>query len=296
MKFLFRKFSFYLGIAGLAGAVVMAMRMSASEPMPPPPVKPPVKPFDSAIAASGIVEATRENTQIGAPAPGLVMAVDVEVSDRVEKGAPLFHLDDRELAATLSVQRANVAVAEATMKRLGDQLARLRGVGTKGVVSQEEIQTRENDVTVAAAQIDLARAQAKQTEALIGRLVVCAPIDGTVLQVNIRPGELVPAAPKNPPMVLGNIAQLQVRADVDEQLASRVRPGSKAIGYIRGAPETAIPMRFVRIEPFVIPKTSLTGAAVERVDTRVLQVIYSFDQSPEIPIYVGQQIDLFIED
>jgi hypothetical protein len=53
-------------------------------------------------------------------------------------------------------------------------------------------------------------------------------------------------------------------------------------------------MRFVRFEPYVVPKKSLTGDSTERVDTRVLQVIYSFDRG-SLPIYVGQQMDVFID-
>jgi len=50
----------------------------------------------------------------------------------------------------------------------------------------------------------------------------------------------------------------------------------------------------VRFEPYVIPKKSLTGDSTERVDTRVLQVIYSIrDGGPSV--YVGQQMDVYIE-
>jgi HlyD family secretion protein len=54
------------------------------------------------------------------------------------------------------------------------------------------------------------------------------------------------------------------------------------------------PLRFIRFEPYVLPKTSLTGDSAERVDTRVLQVIYSFNRG-KLPIYVGQQMDVYIE-
>ena len=53
-------------------------------------------------------------------------------------------------------------------------------------------------------------------------------------------------------------------------------------------------VQFVRIEPYVIPKVSLTGASTERVDTRVLQVIYKLDRPKDQPLYVGQQVDVFI--
>lgn len=60
---------------------------------------------------------------------------------------------------------------------------------------------------------------------------------------------------------------MQVRADVDEQIAPRVRPGARATGFIKGDSTHPIPLEFVRIEPFITPKRSLTGASIERVDT-----------------------------
>ena len=54
------------------------------------------------------------------------------------------------------------------------------------------------------------------------------------------------------------------------------------------------PLTFVRIEPYVVPKKSLTGDNTERVDTRVLQIIYRFERPP-FPVYAGQQVDVFIE-
>jgi hypothetical protein len=48
------------------------------------------------------------------------------------------------------------------------------------------------------------------------------------------------------------------------------------------------------VEPFVVPKKSLTGDSTERVDTRVLQVIYRIDDK-NVPVFVGQQMDVFID-
>ncbi len=54
------------------------------------------------------------------------------------------------------------------------------------------------------------------------------------------------------------------------------------------------PLQYVRTEPYIVPKRSLTGDTTERVDTRVLQLLYGFDRN-ELPVYVGQQMDVFIE-
>ena len=62
----------------------------------------------------------------------------------------------------------------------------------------------------------------------------------------------------------------------------------------RSNPDLKMPLQFERIEPYVIPKTSLTGQGTERPDMRVLQVIYSFDRGV-LPVYIGQQVDAYIE-
>jgi hypothetical protein len=88
--------------------------------------------------------------------------------------------------------------------------------------------------------------------------------------------------------------QLQVRAEVDEVNAPLVASQRPAVAYLKGNTAQAMPLTFVRIEPYIVPKKSLTGDNNERVDTRVLQIIYRFDR-PGFPVYAGQQVDVFIE-
>ncbi len=309
---LFRRVSFYLALLGIAGILtfVLQLRMASNEPILPPPHPPPLKPFAKAIGASGLVEARHENTLLGVPVAGLVKAVRVAVWEQVEQGAPVLELDDRELRAALITQRANVAVTEAQVRTaqaglrgLQDVLARVEKLRVGDVASAEAWETARNEAAVAEAQVATAEAQRSaaeavvaQSEALLERLVVRAPIAGTILQVNVRAGEYVSPVSATPAVLLGDIAEVQVRADVDEQVAPRVRPGARAVGYLKGDTSRPIAMEFVRIEPFVVPKRSLTGTSVERVDTRVLQVIYRFPNPGAQPVYVGQQLDLFIEE
>jgi len=77
--------------------------------------------------------------------------------------------------------------------------------------------------------------------------------------------------------------------------APRLQPGQTATAYLKGDTAQPIELQFVRVEPYVVPKVSLTGASTERVDTRVLQVIYSFERPADRPVYVGQQVDLFVK-
>jgi hypothetical protein len=114
------------------------------------------------------------------------------------------------------------------------------------------------------------------------------------LQLNVREGEYAGITPTEPLMILGDTDRLQLRTDVDEQNAPLVAPNQLAVAFMKGDTKNPIPLRFVRIEPYVVPKRSLTGDSTERVDTRVLQIIFEFDR-PAMPLYVGQQMDVFIQ-
>lgn len=296
MLLLLRKFSLWAALGGVVIVIVMVQKTTAIEPMPALASPPAQKQSVRGIAAAGMVEALRENTSVGVPSAALVQKVFVNVWDTVEVGAPLLQLDDRDLRAQLAAQKVDVRVREAELAKARRQHERTESLRASEGVSQEEADTRRDDFSVAQARLEAARATVAQTESLIERLTVRAPIRGTILQVNTRAGEYAMPGASTPPLLLGSIEEMQVRADVDEQLAPRVKAGSKALGYLKGNTSNAIAMEFVRIEPFVMPKRNLTGSSSERVDTRVLQIIYKFPSELARRVYVGQQVDLFIEE
>jgi len=276
--------------------------------IPPPPVQPPEKPEGTRLAATGIIEAREENVAIGTPIAGLVTKVLVKVSQQVQKGDPLMQLDDRELQAQLiqaqaaiAVNQAQLDIALAQRTKVQDNLDRLKSITDQRAISQDDLRNRTNDLLVAQAQVSsaeaslaAAQAEVKQIRLLMERLTIRAPRPGTILQVNIREGEYASIQNRLPAMILGDLDKLQVRADVDEQNAMRVKVGEDATAYVKGDSVTGYPLKFVRIEPFVIPKQSLTGASTERVDTRVLQVIYELPVPQGKQVYVGQQVDVMI--
>ena len=162
----------------------------------------------------------------------------------------------------------------------------------------------EADKLVQAASVKSAEASLAQTRTEIDRLEVKAPrmrwddsiADPTeykVLQVNVRPGEFVSNTFGQALIVLGTVDRLHVRVDVDENDIPRFRPNLPGVAKPRGSAREEFPLRCVRVEPYVIPKRSLTGGNTERVDTRVLQVIYAIDTTGR-PLYVGQQMDVFL--
>lgn len=150
------------------------------------------------------------------------------------------------------------------------------------------------DRQIIEANIKAIEARIRQIETEIERSLVRAPCDGVVLQVNLRPGEFVGAPAGKDLIVLGDMERPHVRIDIDENDIPRFREGTPATAQVRGKLSDPLQLEFVRVEPFVIPKQSLTGQNTERVDTRVLQVIYAIRPNQQ-PVYVGQQVDVFLE-
>ena len=274
------------------------------------PLRPPASPtFEHTVAAVGLIEPSSENITIGSPYSGIVAQVFVQPGQAVRTGDPLFQLDDRSLRAAVTVQSSQLATAEArvqtataSLEDLKDQLARSERLRAETVVSEEEVIRRQFQVRLAAARLAEARAevlaaraagQAATTE--LERSLVKAPLDATVLQVKIRNGEAIASGiAGQAPMVLGRLDPLHVRVDIDEHESWRVKSGARATGHLRGNSQLPLELVFVRFEPLVVPKRSLTGDPTERVDTRVLQAIYRIDPQPA-GIFPGQQVDVFLE-
>lgn len=298
-----------LALAGFLFGIATVLRGNQPLPSAPPVVQPPAAPFASFIAGAGIVEASDRNVQIGTPLSGVVAAVAAKVGDAVKTGDLLFRLDDRQYLAQEAVARAAVAKARADLAQataeLTDAATVLRlaqSITDRRAISTEELEHRRNALAIAKAKQDTGKAQTEQAEAQLAavhtdlaRLQIRAPADGEVLQSNVRPGEFVSAAMQNtPPMVLGNLERLHVRVDIDENDAWRFRREARAMANLRGNPKLKVELTLAYLEPYVVPKKSLTGDSAERVDTRVLQALYSFDPA-KLPAYVGQQMDVYIE-
>ena len=294
-------------VAIVAAVAVFAMQPRRKTTSPPAP--PPASEFQRTVAAVGLIESSSENIRIGSHLSGIVDEVLVRAGDDVVSDAPLFRLETRHLRAALAnanaaldVARTGVGVAEATLGDTKEQLDLVLAVRDKRAVSEDDVQRRRFAVTTAEARLAQARAAVKAAEAErdrvqveIDRSTVRAPIAGTILKVDVRAGEFAPAgALADPLIILGNVKPLYVRVDVDEHEAARVRPQAPAVAALRGDASIRTPLRFVRIEPLVVPKRSLTGDSAERVDTRVLQVLYEIQRS-DPRFFVGQQMDVFIE-
>jgi HlyD family secretion protein len=166
-------------------------------------------------------------------------------------------------------------------------------------------------VMVAQAQVQAADAEIDAIKLRLDRLVARSPVDGTVLKRNVEPGQYAPSNAgamvgiQPGTVVVADIGALHVRARVDEEDVAKLVPGAAAKARQRGAAEAIIPLKMLRIEPLAVPKRDLTGDNTERVDTRVIEVVFEIDTGaaatagaePTKPVrlYPGQLLDVFID-
>jgi HlyD family secretion protein len=308
-KFMKKSILPLIALAALTFGIISVVRSQPKRESTVPPSPPPVSPYGHTVAAVGLVETSTENIAIGTPLADVVTEVLAIASQSVKAGDPLFKLDDRHLRAELAARQTDwqvagsqVKVNAAVLDDVTHQFGFAERLPDKSAISSEELTRRRSAVETARARLEEAEsrvasaaAQIKMVETQIERSIVRAPVDGEVLQVKIHPGEFAPAGVTSTPLVLlGRLKPLHIRVDVDEHEAWRVRPAAKAAAAVRGNADLKTPLTFVRFEPFVVPKRSLTGDSTERVDTRVLQVIYRVERD-DLSLFVGQQMDVFID-
>ena len=242
-----------------------------------------------------------------AAADALVAAIDqslIEQRDTIEQArAALDGAEAERLRASLDHTRYTELVRDswATRQRLETAAADARKADASVAAAKAALAGAQHQIEVISAQrkeaeakLGQAKATLEQARVDLDKTVVKAPISGAILKVNVRLGEYAQAGVlPDPLMTMGSVDPLHVRVDIDETETWRVRPGHSAIARLRGNPDISAPLTFVRFEPYVLPKRSLSGDTTERVDTRVLQVLYEFAPS-EFPAFVGQQVDVFI--
>lgn len=298
-----------VALIGLVTAAIAIIGTDRAQPVSKALTEPASAPFVSYIGGAGQLEPPGKTVGIGAPDSGIVVEVPVKVGNHVRAGETLFRLDDHvrkaerdQRAADVSMAKTQITEAEANLGDYRNQLQLAESVPDRRAVSTEDLSKRrfavrlyEAKLATARAQLVSYQAQLDQAEAVLARLTVTAPFDATILQVNIRPGEYASAASLSTPlMMVGRTGRFHVRVQIDQNDAWRFHPGAAAKAFLRGNSTIGTDLRFVYDEPYVVPKTSLTGDSTERVDTRVLEAVYEIEGA-DFPAYLGQIVDVFIE-
>jgi multidrug efflux pump subunit AcrA (membrane-fusion protein) len=304
-----------LSFFGVMGAIYFSNH--SGNPPPPEPFSlgtPTESPFDKVVCGTGLVETNTRNINLGSFVSGIVDRVFVNEGDEIKKGMILVQLDDRDIEADIQYLKKQLNAMNVKMKGSEilyedskDQLQRIERLKPGFSVSVDQQQRLRfaskkaiNDMIQTKADYESSQALLHKAQVEKTRRIIRSPLDGTVLKVRIRKGEYVNVnVTSSILLTVGNITPLHVRIQVDEDDLHRLdlKKKNKAKAFLKDKKDIFFDLELVRVEPLVIPKVSLSGSQQERVDTRVIEIIYKIKEKEQIfpQIYVGQQLDVYIE-
>lgn len=149
-----------------------------------------------------------------------------------------------------------------------------------------DLDAAKSDVAYQTANLEAIKNQLNET-------LITAPADATVLKINVQVGEAALTNRSDPLMILGDLEECYVEISVDQNEISRLDFNQEATAFFRGIHNQPIALYFVRKKPLVVPKKNLTSASNERVDTKVVQLVYGFKKKRQCES-VGSLMDVFI--
>jgi ABC exporter DevB family membrane fusion protein len=215
---------------------------------------------------------------------------------------------------------SSVAEAEAVMNHARLEKDRYRKLFEAGVVSREEADNyakeydvakarfdemthhhelvdadaREEDRSMAEANLQLAEAKLQEARALLDKTYIRSPIDATVLRKHHREGESVSnfTSSPDPIFTVGDTGNLRVRVDVDEADVSKLALGQAAYVTAEAYGNKRFRAHVVQIGQQLGRKNVRTDEPTERVDMKILETLLALDDSEELP--VGLRVNAFI--
>ncbi|MCF6310266.1 MAG: efflux RND transporter periplasmic adaptor subunit [Sulfurimonas sp.] len=284
----------FLSILGLAIGILTIFygdTLKSSNTVPIPYMK---LPFKSFIAGTGTVESGSKNIHVGSQVSGVVRKAYVQSGDKIKKGDILFELDSSDIKYKILVAKANIKASKTqyfSAKHQFELVEDFKKIDVK-MVTTEKYTKAQDDLKEAEALVDFANAKLIALQNELKLYMIYSPIDGIVLQSEISDGEFFD---KNSKAFIIGSDKLNVRASINEYDIWKFKPNTKAVAFVRGDTKQTVDLKYNYTIPNVIAKTNLTGLGTEKTDTRVLQIIYSIENKTKFPIYVGEQLDVFIK-
>lgn len=208
------------------------------------------------------------------------------------------------------------AAAYATMLEAKAQLHRQRILYTGGEVSGSDYDKAMRDYGVARAEFqaayrsekllaapplpeDKSRADAEvlaaesmvqETQERIKKCSIVAPIDGTVLRVDARPGEAFSTVAPHPLFILADVSGRRVKAEVDERDLAKVTIGQSVLIRGEGLTGKTLTGKVQSMSTVMGKKSVFSDDPAEKIDRDVLEVTIALSGEDAKSLPVGMRV------
>ena len=164
--------------------------------------------------------------------------------------------------------------------------------GTEARLRAAQAGSRSEEVSFQKARVLAAESKVAQAQAQLERLAVRAPLDGEVLQVKVRRGELYSFQGSEPLVVMGDTSKLRVRMDVDERDIARVTVGANAYVTADAFGAQKFSGKVVEVGRRFGRKNIRTDDPIEKNDTKVLETVIELETNSRL--VPGQRVSSFV--
>lgn len=192
--------------------------------------------------ANGSVEAW-QRVSPGTKIMGRVSELTVREGDRVRAGQLIARLESADLDAALAQASAAVVMAEATLENAATHAARMQQLHAQRSVTDKNLEDAVAAHRVAAANLEVTRANVTAAEVMLSYAEVSAPIAGWVTAKMVEAGDM--AAPGHPLVTIEDLSRVKVEVSVPESVVAGLSTGAGAALTILGQPRTATVDRIV---------------------------------------------------
>ncbi len=250
--------------------------------------------LNETVMATGVIRpVTGAEVNVGSRISGTVVSLLVVVGERVEVGQLLAELDATALEAQVDEARADVALSEPRIELAESILIRRQRLAEKGLTSVEDLDTAENGLAVARAQLLADKTRLRTAEIALSYTQVTAPINGVVAEVTTREGETVAAAFAAPNFVtIIDLNRLEALAYVDETDIGRVLVGQQASFTVDTFPNVEFTARITAIQPRAELQGSVVNYVVRLKFERSPDFILRPEMTAHVRIVVGERDDV----
>ena len=218
-----------------------------------------LRPMAGSLTASGLL-LPREEAAVGSELSGFRVAeVLVDEGATVTKGQVMARLDAGLLAAKIVQAEAGIAQAKAQAGQAQAEADRVKGLDGTGILSDEQIGSRRAQASSALASVQVAQAQLNELRTQEQRMVIRAPVAGTVLERTVKRGDVASTA-----QTMFRIARdglIELDAEVPEDALSSIQVGEQARVTLPSGVELEGVARL--LSPRVDPKTKLGRVRVQ---------------------------------
>lgn len=216
----------------------------------------------ASVTATGTVNPV-STVQVGTYVSGPIRAIDVDFNSPVTKGQRVAKIDPAAFQVKVQQAEANLANAEARVRKAASDLALKRlqrdrqvELRARSFSSESDLDTARSNAEQAEAQVALenagvmqARAALEEARINLAYTDITSPVDGVVVARNVDVGQTVAASFQTPTLFLiaQDLTKMQVNSAVSESDIGNVQEGQKAIFRVDAYPDRNFEGRVVQV-------------------------------------------------